>query len=265
MKIEDQVECDHADRRALQAAIISDVHLGTHGCHAEELIDYLKSIDPKLLILNGDIIDMWQFKKRYFPESHLRVLKQLMHMASTGVKVIYLTGNHDDTLRKFSDLQFGNIYLRDQLDLRIAGRNYWIFHGDVFDQSIQHARWLAKLGGISYDLLIRFNRLVNRCLIKFGRQPYSFSQKIKANVKKAVSYIKSFETVAADIAIARDYDVVVCGHIHQATIRQHTTSRGSIQYMNSGDWVESLTALELAYGEWRIHNHKRRSSTHVKF
>ncbi len=242
-------------RREVSVVILSDLHLGTYGCHVRELLDYLKSIKPESLILNGDIIDMWNFKKNYFPEEHLKVIKQIVHLASKGTKVTYLSGNHDDLLRKFGDIKMGNIQVQDQLFLRISGKQYWIFHGDVFDASIQHAKWLAKLGGKSYDLLIRINRLLNLLLERFGKEPYSFSKAIKAKTKKAVSYIQSFEEVACELAINKGYDFVICGHIHQPTIKDVVLPKGRVRYMNSGDWVENLTALEYSYGEWRLHHH----------
>jgi UDP-2,3-diacylglucosamine pyrophosphatase LpxH len=134
-------------KRKVEIAVISDVHLGTYGCHAKQLLTYLNSIEPKKLILNGDIIDIWQFKKRYFPKSHLSVIKKIMDFASNGVEVIYITGNHDEMLRKFADTSIGNISIVNKLVLNLDGKRAWFFHGDVFDISIQNAKWLAKLGG----------------------------------------------------------------------------------------------------------------------
>ncbi|MBK7343633.1 MAG: UDP-2,3-diacylglucosamine diphosphatase [Saprospiraceae bacterium] len=149
-------------RRKLCVAAISDVHLGTYGCHATELVRYLKSIDPEILVLNGDIIDMWEFRKRYFPADHLRVIKEIFRMGSKGTKVYYITGNHDDVLRRFSNLRLGPIQLKDKLVLQINQERTWIFHGDVFDMSIQVTPLLARIGSRSYNLLIRLNRMVNQ-------------------------------------------------------------------------------------------------------
>ena len=134
-------------RRKVDVVIISDVHLGTYGCHAKELSHYLKSIRPGKLILNGDIIDIWQFRKRYWPKSHMNVAKQIVGMAAKGVPVYYITGNHDEMLRKFSDFDLGNFHLRDKMILPVGYQKAWIFHGDIFDASIQQAKWLAKMGG----------------------------------------------------------------------------------------------------------------------
>ena len=243
-------------QRELEIAVISDLHLGTFGCQAKELYSYLRSIAPKTLVLNGDIIDIWQFRKSYFPKSHLKVIKQIIGMASKGVKVYYLTGNHDEALRRFSDAEFGNIALRDKLVLKLDnGEKAWIFHGDIFDASIQNAKWIAKLGGWGYDLLIAINHYSNRFLTLLGRERYSFAGMIKSRVKKAVSYISNFEDAAADLAIHQNYDYVICGHIHQPQIRQVETKEGSCVYLNSGDWIENLTALEYQDGHWYVFQH----------
>ena len=233
-------------------AVISDVHLGTYGCHADELIAYLNSIQPKKLVLNGDIIDIWQFSKRFFPGSHLKVLKKVIGMASKGTEVYYITGNHDEMLRKFSDTSMGNFKITNKLVLNLDGKKAWIFHGDVFDISIQNAKWLAKLGGYGYDLLILLNSLVNWCLVKVGRERYSLSKRIKNSVKGAVKYINNFEKTAAELAIENDYDYVICGHIHQPKKEIYENRNGSCVYLNSGDWVENLTALEYSFKSWRI-------------
>lgn len=138
-------------KRKVEIAVISDVHLGTYGCNAIQLLTYLNSINPRKLILNGDIIDVWQFSKRYFPKSHLKVIKKIMDFAANGVEVIYITGNHDEMLRKFSDTSIGNISIVDKLVLNLDGKKAWFFHGDVFDISVQNAKWIAKLGGYGYD------------------------------------------------------------------------------------------------------------------
>ena len=138
-------------KRKVDIAVLSDIHLGTYGCHAKEVLQYLNSIKPKKLILNGDIFDIWQFRKRYFPKSHLLVIKKILSLAAKGTKVYYITGNHDEKLRRFSDTKMGNIYILDKLVLNLDGKKAWFFHGDVFDASIQHTKWIAKMGGWGYD------------------------------------------------------------------------------------------------------------------
>ncbi len=240
-------------RRKVDVVIISDVHLGTYGCHAKELSHYLKSIRPGKLILNGDIIDIWQFRKRYWPKSHMNVAKQIIGMAAKGVPVYYITGNHDEMLRKFSDFDLGNFHLRDKMILPVGYQKAWIFHGDIFDASIQQAKWLAKMGGWGYDLLILINRMVNYVLEALGRERMSLSKKIKNSVKRAVSYISDFEETAADLAMDQNYDYVVCGHIHQPQMKVVKRKNRKVTYLNSGDWIENLSALEYHHGKWRIY------------
>lgn len=235
--------------------MISDVHLGTYGCHAEELLAYLNSIQPQKLILNGDIIDIWQFSKNYFPPAHIKVLRKILGMASKGTTVYYITGNHDEALRKFSDTSIGNLFIVDKLVLNLGKTRAWFFHGDVFDASIQRFKGLAKLGGYGYDGLILLNRALNWVLHKTGRERYSFSQKIKKGIKNAVKYVSDFENTAVSLAIDNGYDYVVCGHIHQPKKETHRTPNGECTYLNSGDWVEHLTALEYAFKRWKIYHY----------
>lgn len=239
-------------KREVEIVVISDVHLGTYGCHAKELLKYLKSIKPETIILNGDIIDIWQFSKRYWPESHMKILRKIMKFVAEGVQVYYLTGNHDEMLRKFADMHLGTFHLQNKLVLELNGKKAWFFHGDVFDVTMQHSKWLAKMGAVGYDSLILINSLANWCLALFGRQKMSFSQKIKAKFKDAVKFINQFEHTAAELAIEKGYHFVVCGHIHQPEIRAIVTNEGQVTYLNSGDWVESLTALEYDKEQWQI-------------
>ncbi|QQL48816.1 UDP-2,3-diacylglucosamine diphosphatase [Mucilaginibacter ginkgonis] len=245
-------------KREVEIAIISDVHLGTYGCHAKELLKYLKSIKPKKLILNGDIIDIWQFSKSYWPDSHMKVLRRILKFVTEGVPVYYLTGNHDEMLRKFADFDLGSFKLVNKLLLPVGDKRAWIFHGDIFDVTMQHSKWLAKMGAIGYDTLILINSFTNWVLTKLGRQKMSFSQKVKAKFKDAVKFINQFEQTAADLAVDKKYDYVICGHIHHAEIRtiDSTDKTGSVTYLNSGDWVESLTALEYNHGNWEIFKYR---------
>lgn len=244
-------------KRKVEIAVISDVHLGSYGCHAQQLLTYLNSVEPKTLVLNGDIIDVWQFKKRYFPKSHFAVIKKIMDFASNGTKVVYITGNHDEVLRKFAGTSVGNISIVNKLVLKIDGKKAWFFHGDVFDLSIQNARWLAKLGGWGYDLLILCNRLINIVLARLGKERYSLSKKIKNSVKGAITYISRFEKTVSGLAIENGYDYVICGHIHQPKMILVENKNGKTQYLNSGDWVENFTALEYQFKRWKIYNYNQ--------
>ena len=244
------------ERRKVEVVIISDVHLGTYGCHAEELLLYLKSIQPEILVLNGDIIDIWQFNKNYFPKSHMKVVKHLMKFIGNGVKVYYIPGNHDETLRRFAGFELGSFSIRNKVVLKLHNTKAWIFHGDVFDVTMQHSRWLAKLGAIGYDILILINRFVNfisEKILKKGK--VSLSKKIKDSVKTAVKFVNNFEDTAADIGISNQYNYVICGHIHKPEMKEVVTEKGSIVYLNSGDWIENLTALEYADKKWCIYKH----------
>lgn len=241
--------------RIVDTVVISDVHLGTYGCHAKELVSYLRSIRPKRLVLNGDIIDIWQFSKSYFPPAHMKVVKELMKHLSKGVLVYYVPGNHDEMLRKFVGQRMGNLIIENKVVLEMDGKKTWIFHGDVFDVSMRHSKWIAKLGGFGYDMLILFNRAVNHVLEKMGREKVSLSKKVKDSVKAAIAHVNDFENTVSEIGIENGYDHVICGHIHRPEITTITTSNGSIEYMNSGDWVENLTALEYTAGEWTLYVH----------
>ena len=243
-------------RRDIELVILSDIHLGTYGCHAEDLLRYLKTIKPKRVILNGDIIDMWQFSKRYWPKTHMQVVKHITGLLAKNTKIYYLTGNHDEMLRKFSGFRIGTFQIEDKLVLKLNGKRAWIFHGDVFDVTMKYSKWLAKLGAIGYDTLIIINTIVNWILTRFGREKISLSKRVKDSVKSAVKFINDFERIAADIAIENGYDYVICGHIHHPEIRKIETEKGEVLYLNSGDWVENLTALEYNRGEWSIYRYQ---------
>ncbi|WP_396160031.1 UDP-2,3-diacylglucosamine diphosphatase [Flavobacterium sp.] len=243
--------------RDVDVVVISDTHLGTYGCQAKELFTYLKSVSPKTLIINGDFIDIWQFSKSYFPKYHLKVIKKIIDLASKGTEVVYILGNHDEFLRRFADTSFGNIELTNKKIMTLDGKKAWFFHGDVFDASVQHSKWIAKLGGIGYDFLIRLNLLTNWFLTKLGKEKYSFSKKIKNNVKNAIKFIGDFENAATELAIENEFDYVICGHIHQPQIREVKSKNGNCVYLNSGDWIENLTALEYHNKNWSIYTYNK--------
>ena len=243
-------------KRDVELVVISDVHLGTYGCHATELLAYMKSIRPSRVILNGDIIDIWQFSKRYWPPAHMKVIRQLVDWVSRGVEVYYVTGNHDEMLRKFAGSSLGNFRVVNKVVLELDGRRAWFFHGDVFDITMQHSKWLARLGAIGYDALILLNRGVNYVSLNMGYGKLSMSKRIKNSVKSAIKFIDNFELTAAEIAVENAYDYVVCGHIHQPVIRRIEASEGSVVYLNSGDWVENLSCLEYDQGAWRIYRYE---------
>jgi UDP-2,3-diacylglucosamine pyrophosphatase LpxH len=243
-------------KRPVDVAVISDLHLGTYACRATEFLTYLKSISPRLLILNGDIIDGWQFSKHYFPPAHMAVIQEIFHLLSTGTRIIYVTGNHDEMLRRYSDLQLGNFQLTDKVVIEIDGKMTWIFHGDVFDHTTRkQARFWGKLGSNGYACLLGFNRFINGLMKIGGREKVSLSKRIMHQFNKTVVKIEEFETIVAELAIEKNYHAVICGHIHQPGKKIISNEKGSVIYLNSGDWVEHLTALEYHDNDWHIYTY----------
>lgn len=253
------------EKRQLDVAILSDLHLGTYGAKAKEVLNYLKSIAPQMLILNGDIIDAWQFSKHYFPASHMAVVKEILGMIGKGTRVIYITGNHDECMRRYCDLELGNFQLTDKLVMEINHKMTWIFHGDVFDNTTRGAaKFWAKLGSSGYGFLILLNRLINSLMKVFGRDRVSLSKSVMARVNKAVTRINDFELTAAEIAIEKKYDYVICGHIHQPQKRMVETEKGKVMYLNSGDWVEHMTSLEFYQNDWHMYTYDENQFANVK-
>lgn len=242
-------------KRPVDIVVISDVHLGAYGCKAKELSNYLNSISPQKIILNGDIIDIWQFKKRYWPKEHMRIINHIIEWITNDVDVYYVTGNHDEMLRKFVNFKINSFQIVNKMVLEIDNKQAWIFHGDVFDVTMKHSKWLVKLGAIGYDILIVINEIANTISKFLGKGKISLSKKIKNSVKSAVKYINNFEETVADIAMENKYDYVICGHIHQPKIKTYRNQNTSVYYLNSGDWVESLTALEYYKKEWSIYRY----------
>ena len=234
-----------------RAIWISDVHLGTPGCQAKFLLDFLKHNESDTLYLVGDIIDGWRLKKSiYWPQSHNDVVQKILRKARKGTEVVYVPGNHDESIRQFLGLSFGEIkVVPEAIHTTADGRKLWITHGDLFDGVMQYAKWLAYVGDNLYSLILYFNRYLNLLRIRMGMQYWSLSQYLKHQVKNAVSYIADFEMIMAREARLRGCQGVVCGHIHKAEIRMID----NLLYCNDGDWVESLTALvETHEGELKI-------------
>jgi UDP-2,3-diacylglucosamine pyrophosphatase LpxH len=239
-------------KRLVKIVVISDAHLGFLGAKAKELHRYLKSIQPETLIINGDFIDIWQFRKYYFPNSHAKVIQRIFKLAGDGTKVYYITGNHDELFRKYSGIHFGNINLEDKLILEVDGKKHWFFHGDIFDVSMHGSRWLAKLGNTGYELLILINKFFNGLRLLFGMEGVNFTKSVKDATKRGVKKLHDYEMAAANIAIDNGYDYVINGHIHLPMIKELSNEKGSVIYMNSGDWVENMTALEYNDGKWNL-------------
>lgn len=230
---------------------ISDLHLGTPGCQAKRLLEFLKSTESETLYLVGDIIDGWQLKRRwYWDQTHNNIVQTVLKKAKKGTNVIFVPGNHDEAARQFIELDFGGIQVRDELVHTTAnGKRMLVLHGDRFDGVIACAKWLAYLGDSMYTVILKINQVFNQWRARAGLPYWSFSQYLKLKVKNAVSYITKFEDALADEARKRGLDGVICGHIHKPEIRDID----GIIYCNDGDWVESLSALiEEADGELRL-------------
>jgi UDP-2,3-diacylglucosamine pyrophosphatase LpxH len=228
-------------RLSVRTVWISDLHLGTPGCQAEALLDFLRTVDCKTLYLVGDIIDGWQLRRSwYWPQTHNDVVQKLLRKARKGTKVIFVPGNHDEFARRYVTHNFGGVdVVEDCLHTTADGRVLWITHGDLFDGVIQCAKWLAYVGDVAYEFTLKVNRWFNVLRARMGLPYWSLSRYLKDRVKRAVSYVNDFEVAVAREAKKRGAQGVVCGHIHHAEIREIE----GVLYCNDGDWVESLTAL----------------------
>ena len=220
---------------------ISDLHLGTPGCQAQALLDFLKHTECETLFLVGDIIDGWQLRRQwYWPQAHNDVVQKLLRIARKGTKVIFVPGNHDEFARRYVQHNFGGVDVaEDWIHETADGRKLWVVHGDLFDGVIQCARWLAHVGDWAYELTLKLNRHQNSLRARLGLPYWSLSRYLKLKVKRAVSYVGDFEQAVAREARKRGVHGVVCGHIHHAELRDID----GILYANDGDWVESLSAL----------------------
>lgn len=237
--------------RRYRALWISDLHLGTSGCQAHYLLDFLRHNDSDTLYLVGDIIDGWQLRRGwYWPQAHNDVVQKILRKARKGTRVVYVPGNHDEMARQFAGLAFGEIEVaEDIVHVTADGRKLLVTHGDLFDGVMRHARWLAYVGDSLYTLTLVLNRWFNWARAHFGYSYWSLSQYLKHKVKNAVSFITAFERVMTEEARRRNCDGVVCGHIHKAEIRM----MDEILYCNDGDWVESMSALAETFdGELQI-------------
>ena len=246
-------------QRRIEIAVVSDLHLGTYASRAREFTAYLKSIDPRVLILNGDIIDGWQFNKRYFPPDHIAAIKEIFSKLTRGTRVIYITGNHDDCMRRYSDLELGGFSLTDKIVIEINGKRVWIFHGDVFDHTTtRQAKFWGKLGSNGYAILLGFNKWANAVSHFFGKEKLSLSKKIMDQFNKRIINIDAFEDKIAALAIEKKFDTVICGHIHQPQKKEVTTAKGKVSYLNSGDWMEHMTALEYYDNDWHLYTYNEK-------
>jgi UDP-2,3-diacylglucosamine pyrophosphatase LpxH len=232
---------DSEVRKRYRTIFISDLHLGTPGCQAKALLDFLKAHPSERLYLVGDIIDGWQLRRKwYWPQAHNDVVQKLLKRARKGCKIIFVPGNHDEFARGFIGHQFGGIEVMEEVvHVTADGRQLWVIHGDYFDAVVQCAKWLAYLGDNLYEFTLKLNRHLNRLRTRMGLPYWSLSAYLKQKVKTALNYVTDFEVAVAKEARRRGHQGVVCGHIHRAEMREI----GGVLYCNDGDWVESRTAL----------------------
>jgi len=245
-------------RKHFKTIVLSDIHLGSEYSKTREVINFLRHVNCNRLILNGDIIDCWKLKRtcRSWKKEHTELIKVLMKMMENcDTEIIYVRGNHDDFVTKLTPFHLANIHIVSNYTLISGNKRYFVTHGDIFDTVTTNLRWLAQLGDIGYTLLLNINKYYNIYRTWRKLPYYSLSQQIKQHVKKAVSYISDFQKELVSLARSQNYDGVICGHIHQAANEMHE----GIHYLNSGDWVESLTALtEDDYGNWNIETYSEK-------
>lgn len=237
--------------RLCRTIFLSDIHLGTRGCQADKLLDFLERHEAETWYLVGDIVDGWRLRRGWhWPQEHNDVLHAILQKAHDGAEIIYVPGNHDEVARNYLGTHFGGIEVLEKADFLAAdGRRFLVTHGDQFDAIVMNAKWLAHVGDRAYEFSLWLNRWVNKARRLYGGQYWSLSNWAKQQVKKAVNYISEYETVLADEARRGGYDGIVCGHIHSAAMRRV----GEIDYINTGDWVESCTAvIETPEGQLKL-------------
>lgn len=240
-------------KRKLEVAVISDLHLATHACKAKKILGYLKSINPSTLVLNGDIFDSWRFTRSYFPKTHLKVVRQIMKFMEKGVQVYYISGNHDEFIRRFQNTQIGTLKIVNQLSLELDHQKTWIFHGDLFDHVIHEARWLAKLGAAVYGFLTMLNKALNPILSVFSKKEIIIYKTLKKMLTRERNPLSKFEKAICNAAQNKKFDSVIVGHTHLPKDKKIVTPEGIFHYLNCGDWVEHFTAVEYYDHEWHLH------------
>ena len=230
--------------RKVDALFLSDVHLGSKGCKAELLLENLQKVEPDRIFIVGDFIDGWLLKKRHFwPQSHTNVVRKMLSYSKRGREVYYITGNHDDFLRNYGDIELGNLVILDEM----VWEGMYIVHGDKFDAVVQYSKWLSLLGSIGYEILLIFTDWQQKIRKRLGLRPKSLSKAVKNKFKEAVKFITSFESALKNEARKRDCHTVVCGHIHTPKIE-----KGEISYINTGDWVDSCSFVIYDKGKFEL-------------
>jgi len=243
---------------------ISDLHLGTKGCRSDLILEFLKFTRSDNLFLVGDIVDGWALKTSwYWPQEHNDIVQKLLRKSRHGTKVFYIVGNHDEILRRFIPISFGNVRILNKIIHKtVDGKKFLVIHGDQFDGVMQYAKWISKLGSIAYELLIKFNRYLNIVRAFFGKEYWSLSKYLKFKVKNAVKFMSNYEKLITEYAIKNKVDGVICGHIHHPSIKKMTKD---VLYINDGDWVESCTALvEHFDGKLELIDWSKKRKTHIE-
>lgn len=249
-------------KRKLEAVVISDVHLGSLVSRANELNEYLKTIDPKVLILNGDFLDMWQLRMKFVFPGHIQVIRRVLKMLKNGTRVVYLPGNHDEALRRYMPIEIGlNFMMTNEFIIETPFEKILIFHGDIFDRTVQGTgRFIGKLGTWAYNLLFAFNKSVDKLFTFFSRdgktKPLSLARRLAQKNNRAVAKAIQFEKNVVDFAHARGFDTVIVGHSHVPMVEAFVRDNKWVRYLNSGDWTEHMTSLELdEHFEWHLHEY----------
>ncbi len=242
--------------RKLEVAVISDLHLATFASKPKKVLKYLKSIHPATLVLNGDIIDSWRFSRNYFPKSHLKVIRQLIKMMEKGTRIYYITGNHDEFLRKFNQTEIGNLKIVNQLVLDLNGLKTWMIHGDIFDPVIHQSKWLARLGAAGLGLLSVINKSLNHLLEKLGGHEVIIYKNIKKPFSKNKVSPSKLEASVAKTSMSMGYHSVICGHTHLPREKEIRINGHRVHYLNCGDWVENFTAAEYYDKKWHLYHHE---------
>lgn len=238
--------------REIEVVVISDLHLATRACKPKKILKYLKSIHTETLILNGDIIDSWRFSKNYFPKNHLKVIRQLIKMMEKGTQIYYVTGNHDEFLRKFNKTQIGKLKIVNQVILDLNGNKTWIFHGDIFDNIVNSSKPIAKFGSAVYAFLSLINNVVNHVLKFAGKSEIIIYRSFKKYFLKEKRSPSKFENIIAKTAVSQDYKTVICGHTHVPKEKELEIQGKKVHYINCGDWVEHFTASEYYNKRWHL-------------
>ncbi len=239
--------------REIEVAVISDLHLATYACKPKKILKYLKSINPQTLVLNGDIIDAWRFTRNYFPKPHLKVVRQIIKMMEKGVRIFYITGNHDEFLRNFAPTEIGNLKIVNQLILELDGQKTWIFHGDIFDNTIHRKKWLAKFGAALKGFLSLLNNQINQLRRLLGKDEVILYKSIKHRLLRDKLNLKANESKILNAAIQQGYQHVICGHTHVPKDKEIKVDEITFRYLNCGDWVEHFTATEYNQGQWHLY------------